>query len=161
MDDLNRAIELANMAVEATPPNHPDRAGWVTNLGSLLGRRFEQTAAMGDLNRGVEAAGKASVNVDEITTVISTADNVFSRQYGSSYFSYRAGEAEVESARHFPMPDENPNSHFVVTFEGIDLGQVEQSSTDRVREWLHIQPPMEAFGPEADTVVCLNDKTSL
>lgn len=42
MDDLNRAIEVGSMAVEATP-DHPDRAGWLYRLGNSLSMRFEQT----------------------------------------------------------------------------------------------------------------------
>ncbi|EJT69155.1 hypothetical protein GGTG_13264 [Gaeumannomyces tritici R3-111a-1] len=59
MDDLNRAVEVANMAVDATPQNHPNRAGWLSNLGNHLGRRFERTGPMDDLNRAVEVANMA------------------------------------------------------------------------------------------------------
>ncbi|KAI0977557.1 hypothetical protein F4678DRAFT_413425 [Xylaria arbuscula] len=51
MDDLNRAVDVANQAVNATPVDHPDRAGRLDNLRSWLGRRFERTGSIDDLNR--------------------------------------------------------------------------------------------------------------
>ncbi|KAL8366614.1 hypothetical protein RB595_010463 [Gaeumannomyces hyphopodioides] len=59
MEDLNRAIEVTGMAVDATPQNHPDRASYLSNLGNRLGSRFERTGSMEDLNRAVEIAGMA------------------------------------------------------------------------------------------------------
>jgi tetratricopeptide (TPR) repeat protein/CHAT domain-containing protein len=59
MDDLNRAVEIVDQAVRATPLDHPDRAGQLSSLGNLLGRRFERTGAMDDLNRAVEVADQA------------------------------------------------------------------------------------------------------
>jgi len=59
MDDLNRAVDAATMAVDATPQDHPDRAGRLNNLGNLLGTRFERTGSMDDLNRAVDAATMA------------------------------------------------------------------------------------------------------
>jgi Reverse transcriptase (RNA-dependent DNA polymerase) len=50
MDNLNHAVEASNEAVKATPSDHPDRASQLSNLGILLGRRFEQTGAINDLN---------------------------------------------------------------------------------------------------------------
>src|SRR6266436_2205552 len=46
MDDLNRAIEVADMVVEATPQDYPDRAGFLNNLGNRLSRRFGRTGAI-------------------------------------------------------------------------------------------------------------------
>ncbi|RYP81636.1 hypothetical protein DL770_005844 [Monosporascus sp. CRB-9-2] len=59
MDDLNRAVDVANMAVEATPQDHSDRTGCLSNLGNLLGTRFERTGSMDDLNRAVNVANMA------------------------------------------------------------------------------------------------------
>ncbi|KAH8796745.1 CHAT domain-containing protein [Hyaloscypha finlandica] len=53
-NDLDRAIEVADMAVDATPLDHPDRARRWNNLGNLLGSRFEQTGSMKDLNRAID-----------------------------------------------------------------------------------------------------------
>ncbi|KAF2675634.1 hypothetical protein K458DRAFT_381173 [Lentithecium fluviatile CBS 122367] len=41
------------MAVNATPQDHPDRAAYLNNLGNWLGRRFERTESMDDLNRAL------------------------------------------------------------------------------------------------------------
>lgn len=59
MDDLNRAVEAASMAVDATPQGHSDRRAILNNLGAILSTRFEQTGSMDDLNRAVEAASMA------------------------------------------------------------------------------------------------------
>ncbi|PQE08014.1 TPR domain-containing protein [Rutstroemia sp. NJR-2017a BBW] len=59
LDDLNRAIEAADMAVDATPQDYPDRFTYLSNLGSRLSKRFQQTDSLNDLNRAVEAANIA------------------------------------------------------------------------------------------------------
>ncbi|KJZ70854.1 hypothetical protein HIM_09768 [Hirsutella minnesotensis 3608] len=59
MDDLNRAVKVADMAVASTTQYHPDRAGRLSNLGRWLGRRFERTGSMDDLDRAVEVADMA------------------------------------------------------------------------------------------------------
>ncbi|KAM0415700.1 hypothetical protein ACHAPT_013340 [Fusarium lateritium] len=56
MDDLNRAIEVADMAVKATSQDHPDRAHFLSNLGNWLDRRFERTGSIDDLNRALDVA---------------------------------------------------------------------------------------------------------
>ncbi|KAI8649679.1 TPR domain-containing protein [Fusarium keratoplasticum] len=76
-NDLNRAIDVAdmvvkamsqdhpdradirNMAVKATPQDHPNRSTYLNNLGNLLGRRFERTGSMDDLNRAIDVADMA------------------------------------------------------------------------------------------------------
>lgn len=41
MDDINCAVEVAEMAVEATPQDHPDRAAILNNLGNRLINRHK------------------------------------------------------------------------------------------------------------------------
>ena len=50
MDDLNRAIELAERAVKATPGGHSGQVGFLINLGKLLGIRFQQIGSIDDLS---------------------------------------------------------------------------------------------------------------
>ncbi|XP_044716527.1 uncharacterized protein HRG_10059 [Hirsutella rhossiliensis] len=59
MDDLSRAVEVADMAVAATPQDHPDLARRLSNLGNNLGRRFERTDSMDDLDHAIEVADMA------------------------------------------------------------------------------------------------------
>jgi Tfp pilus assembly protein PilF len=59
MEDLNHAVDVASMAVGATPQGHPDRAGRLNILGILLYRRFKQTGLIEDLNRGTDIADLA------------------------------------------------------------------------------------------------------
>jgi hypothetical protein len=40
---------LAGVVVEATPQDHPDRAGYLNNLGFFLGRQYTQTGNSKDL----------------------------------------------------------------------------------------------------------------
>ncbi|KAF2185509.1 hypothetical protein K469DRAFT_665117 [Zopfia rhizophila CBS 207.26] len=54
MDDLNRAVEVGDMAVNAIPQGHSDRARYLNNLGHLLGTRFNQMGSMDDLNRAIK-----------------------------------------------------------------------------------------------------------
>jgi tetratricopeptide (TPR) repeat protein len=65
MDDLNRAIEVTDMAVNSTSDNHPARAGWLNNLCSQLGSRFERTGSMDDINRAVEVTNRAVESTPE------------------------------------------------------------------------------------------------
>jgi len=59
MGDLNSAVNVADMAVNATPQDHPDRAAILNNFGIWLGARFEWTRSMDDLNRAVDVADMA------------------------------------------------------------------------------------------------------
>ncbi|KAI1204903.1 CHAT domain-containing protein [Annulohypoxylon truncatum] len=56
IDNLNRAVELAKMAVNATPQSNPRRAAFLLNLGITLDMRFERTGSMDDINHAVEVA---------------------------------------------------------------------------------------------------------
>ncbi|RYP58987.1 hypothetical protein DL771_011041 [Monosporascus sp. 5C6A] len=51
--DLEEAIRVAREAVDATPQDHPDRAGWLNNLGNRLGDRYSRTGAMSDLEEAI------------------------------------------------------------------------------------------------------------
>ncbi|KAK0729584.1 CHAT domain-containing protein [Lasiosphaeris hirsuta] len=59
IDDLNRAVDVTSMAVDATPQDHPDRAGYLNNLGNRLGTRFGRTGSIDDLNRAVDVTSMA------------------------------------------------------------------------------------------------------
>ncbi|RYP32700.1 hypothetical protein DL768_011129 [Monosporascus sp. mg162] len=59
MDNFNRAVDVVDMAVNATLQDHPDRAAILSNLGSWLGSRFERTGSIDDLNRAVDVADMA------------------------------------------------------------------------------------------------------
>jgi hypothetical protein len=59
MNDLSRAIEATNMAANATPHDHPDRAVMLSNLGVSLGTRFDCIGDIDDLTRAIDVAGMA------------------------------------------------------------------------------------------------------
>jgi len=61
-EDLNLAITFADIAVQNTPPDHPDQGALLGNLGNWLGKRFERTGAIGDLNRAIEITDMAVQN---------------------------------------------------------------------------------------------------
>lgn len=50
MQDLNRAIELLTIGVNATPQDNPQRAVWLNNLGTWLKKRYDQTNSDTDLD---------------------------------------------------------------------------------------------------------------
>jgi tetratricopeptide (TPR) repeat protein len=54
LDDINRAIEFTNIAVDILPSDHPDQVALLGNLGTWLGRRFGRVGAIEDLNRAIE-----------------------------------------------------------------------------------------------------------
>jgi tetratricopeptide (TPR) repeat protein len=57
---LNYAVDLLNSAIDATPDNHPDLGGYLSNLGLALRLRYERTGDPDDLD-GAVAAGRRSV----------------------------------------------------------------------------------------------------
>src|SRR5207247_2646710 len=61
--NLTRAVSVASMTVDITPQDHPDRAGRLRNLGTWLGRRFERTGLMDDLNCIIDVASMAADSI--------------------------------------------------------------------------------------------------
>ena len=43
----------------ATPADHPDRAGWLSNLGGALQARFERAGDRADLDEAIDAGRQA------------------------------------------------------------------------------------------------------
>ncbi|EJT69646.1 hypothetical protein GGTG_12530 [Gaeumannomyces tritici R3-111a-1] len=59
MADLEEAIRTGREAVDATPLDHPDRAGWLNNLGICLRDRYSRTGAMADLEEAIRTGREA------------------------------------------------------------------------------------------------------
>jgi tetratricopeptide (TPR) repeat protein len=59
IDDLEQAIAHAQEAVQATPLDHPDRAGRLNNLGNRFWDRYSQKGRMDDLERAIAYAQEA------------------------------------------------------------------------------------------------------
>ena len=59
IDDLNRAVDVSGMAVDATPQDDPDRALYLNRLGHALHTRFGQSGSIDDLNRAIDVGGMA------------------------------------------------------------------------------------------------------
>ena len=57
---LDDAIALLRQAVKATPPDHPNRAGYLSNLGAALRVRFERAGQVRDLDAAI-SAGQGAV----------------------------------------------------------------------------------------------------
>ena len=53
--DLDEAIHAGRQAVDATPPNDPDSAKYLSNLGNFLSYRSERTGNVADLDEAIEA----------------------------------------------------------------------------------------------------------
>jgi hypothetical protein len=62
LDLLNTAIEMFRDAVEATPSEHPNRLGHLSNLGIALQSRFERTGQEVDLDEAI-TLGRAAVDI--------------------------------------------------------------------------------------------------
>jgi tetratricopeptide (TPR) repeat protein len=59
MDDLERAITYAQEALAATPLDHPDRAGRLSELYASLVDRYNQAGSMSDLEQALTHAQDA------------------------------------------------------------------------------------------------------
>ncbi|KAJ8126277.1 hypothetical protein O1611_g7361 [Lasiodiplodia mahajangana] len=59
LDDLTRAIDMANAAVNAMPQGHYDRPAVLSTLSDLLGYRFSRLGSSDDLNRAIDVAESA------------------------------------------------------------------------------------------------------
>ncbi|KAF5646498.1 TPR [Fusarium tjaetaba] len=59
IEDLNRAIDLVDMAVEDTPPGHVYRGRFIGNPAIWLYKRFEGIGSINDLDRAIWAADMA------------------------------------------------------------------------------------------------------
>ena len=53
MADLETAIQLARQAVDATPADHPNRAGALDSLGHRLSDRCSRTGAATNLEEAI------------------------------------------------------------------------------------------------------------
>ncbi|WP_371551505.1 CHAT domain-containing protein [Streptomyces sp. NBC_00554] len=60
MDRLSAVADLWQRIVQATPVDHPERAGRLSNLGGALQVRFERTGVQGDLDTAI-AVGREAV----------------------------------------------------------------------------------------------------
>ncbi|KAF5707189.1 hypothetical protein FMUND_11243 [Fusarium mundagurra] len=59
MEDLDRAIEVADTAIASTPQQHPDRPRYMDNLATRLGMRFGLIGSIDDLNRAIDLVDMA------------------------------------------------------------------------------------------------------
>jgi len=59
IEDLSRALELWQQAIEQTPPGSPDLPGFLSNLGIGLWGRYLRTGELADLERAIGAHEQA------------------------------------------------------------------------------------------------------
>lgn len=57
--DINLAVDVARMAVEKTPRNHPDQLMFSCNLQQRLCTRFERTQVLEDINLAIKIGDQA------------------------------------------------------------------------------------------------------
>lgn len=53
LPDLAEAVSIARDAVDAVPPDHPDRPMLLANLAGALGTRFSHTEELADLDMAI------------------------------------------------------------------------------------------------------------
>lgn len=58
-EDIHKAVDAAEMAVNLTPPDSPEWSGLMNNLGLRLGERSEHDISKEDLDRAIECLGIA------------------------------------------------------------------------------------------------------
>lgn len=63
--DLEDAIRAAQQAVDSTPEDHPDQAGYLNNLENMLSRQHERTSEMADLEDAIRAAQRVVESTPE------------------------------------------------------------------------------------------------
>ncbi|KDN63222.1 hypothetical protein CSUB01_12134 [Colletotrichum sublineola] len=121
------AITVTREAVKATPEDHPDRAGGLDNLGSLLCNRYLRTGAMTDLEESIAVAQKA---------VEATPDNHPDRARWLSNLGLRLGDrylrtgamADLEESITIAQeavkatPEDHPNQAALLNNLGDRLG---------------------------------------
>ncbi|KAJ6003550.1 CHAT domain-containing protein [Penicillium canescens] len=59
MEDLEEAINVTRQLIDATPPDHLDRAGRLNNLGVYLGDRYSRIGTIADLEEAINVARQA------------------------------------------------------------------------------------------------------
>ncbi|MFE7628928.1 CHAT domain-containing protein [Kocuria sp. NPDC057446] len=59
MNDLSEAVEVGRQAVALISQDHPNRAGYLSNLGLILRTRFEHTGQSADLEEAIEVGRQA------------------------------------------------------------------------------------------------------
>ena len=57
--DLDRTIEVDEKVVGTLPEGHPDRAGYLSKLGTDLSTRFVRTGRLEDLDRAIDVIQEA------------------------------------------------------------------------------------------------------
>ncbi|KUL81295.1 hypothetical protein ZTR_09390 [Talaromyces verruculosus] len=127
MVELEEAIQVTRQAVEATPDDHPDRAGQLNNLGSHLGDRYSRTGAMADLEEAIEVTRQAV----ETTPDDNPDRAMYSNNLGirlSDRYSRTGSMADLEGAIKVTRqavettPDNHPNRAMYLNNLGIRLG---------------------------------------
>ncbi|EXL65084.1 hypothetical protein FOPG_18678 [Fusarium oxysporum f. sp. conglutinans race 2 54008] len=84
MEDLEKAVEISHRVIGSIPENHPDRAAYLTSLGSRLRIRYERIGDIVDLEEAIQAL-QQSVNLTleghDRTARLNDLANMFSLRY--------------------------------------------------------------------------------
>ncbi|QKX64818.1 uncharacterized protein TRUGW13939_11994 [Talaromyces rugulosus] len=58
-EDLDEAVNIAREAADITPPNHPDLASRLNDLGSALAKRYSRNSKIEDLEQAISSIERA------------------------------------------------------------------------------------------------------
>jgi hypothetical protein len=88
VDDLNAAIDVSQEAAASAPENHPNRAGYLSNLRHVLHARYLGSGSMTDLDAAVNALTKSSESrfsrpITRIDSATEGAELYYSRNFVS------------------------------------------------------------------------------
>jgi tetratricopeptide (TPR) repeat protein len=88
LSDLDQAISLWQQAVDATPPDAPERAALLNSLGNGLGDRYARSGALEDLEQAIEfyqqAVDATPPDAPERATLLNNLGLVLSVRYARS-----------------------------------------------------------------------------
>ena len=59
-NELDRTVDIMNMAVDTIPQDRPDRASRLNNLGAWLSKRFERSSSSKDLDHAINVTSMAA-----------------------------------------------------------------------------------------------------
>ena len=77
IEDLDRAIQMNEQAIQFTALDYPHRAMYLNNLGNALQEKFEKIGSMADLDHAIEVKEEAVKSNQLIIVIIRCISTVW------------------------------------------------------------------------------------
>jgi len=126
MENLSRAIDVQEKAVQATPEDHPDMPLWLTNLGGSLRDRYLKQGSMEDLSRAIDVQEKGVQATPEDNPDLPMRLNDLGVSLGDQYLRQGSMEdlsraIDVQEKAVKATPDDHPDLPIWLNNLGISL----------------------------------------